>query len=183
MRKHLFGAGLLASALLAGASSSASAFQIFDTTVDSCTGTNCGAVVLGGTVNGFSPTAGPWIGSIFGNAGCLRLDVTSQGTTDLEIVAVAPNGSVFRNDDRAGGDLRPLVKITNAVNGWYTVSISQFAGTAVQSNFTLAMGRYSSSGNPNCAGATPPTSPAAASAAKTASGVNGPAIVGGPGSR
>jgi hypothetical protein len=93
----------------------------------------------------------------------VRIDVISPtltGTVDLETVAIAPNGTVYRNDDGGGGGrpLNPVVKIASAPNnGWYTVRIGQFAGTAVDANFTVAYGRYNA-GNPNCAAATVPTS-------------------------
>src|SRR5688572_23123717 len=99
--------------LLGAAASSANATEIFTSNA-----------TIGGTVFSFGPSARPWVAQVFAAANeCLRLDVTTQ-FTDLEIVAVAPNGSVFRNDDRAAGDNRPLVNIRPTPNnGWYTVSI------------------------------------------------------------
>src|SRR4051794_13475271 len=135
-----FGAALLcASSLPAGAT------QIFTSNS-----------TIGATVNGFGGTAGPWTAEIFSSGNeCLRLDVTTE-VDDLELVAVAPNGNVYRNDDRNGAtDRRPLVKVDPSPNnGWYTVSVSQFAGTAVQSNFTLNIQRLPT-GNVNCQPATP----------------------------
>src|SRR4029453_11345415 len=95
---------------------------------------------------------------------------------------VAPNGLVFRNDDRAPGDLRPLVKIASTPNnGWYTVSIGRFNGAANTGNFTLAYGRYNA-GNPNCALPTPPLAPETAAPSKP-SGVAQPPAVDEPGAQ
>ena len=126
--------------------------------LNTCTGINCGARVIQGTVTQFGPTAQPWVAEIFADPGrCMRLAVTTEGV-DLETVVRAPNGQVFRNDDGfiGGCGLCPVVKIANTPNnGWYTVSIGQFAGAAASANFTLAYSLYNL-GNPNCAGATAP---------------------------
>ena len=125
--------------------------------LNTCTGINCGARVIQGTVTQFGPTAQPWVAEIFADPGrCMRLAVTTEGV-DLETVVRAPNGQVFRNDDGAAACfLCPVVKIANTPNnGWYTVSIGQFAGAAASANFTLAYSLYNL-GNPNCAGATAP---------------------------
>ena len=132
----------------------AQATQMFDPSVSSCTAANCSSIGFGATLQGNGLSAGAWTAEIFGGAGtCLRLDVTASGE-DVEIVAVAPSGAVFRNDDRPGS-LLPLVKINGAENGWYTVSVSQFAGRISQSNFTFAFGRYTLN-NANCATPTVP---------------------------
>ena len=119
---------------------------------NTCTGINCGARVIQGTVTQFGPTAQPWVAEIFAIPGrCMRLAVTAEGA-DLETVVRAPNGQVFRNDDGFVGlcPLCPVVKIANTPNnGWYTVSLSQFAGAAASANFTLAYSLYNL-GNPNC---------------------------------
>src|SRR4051812_41902905 len=109
---------------------------------------------VGGTVNGFNSSAGPWTAEIFAVANeCLRLDVLTE-VNDLEIVAVAPNGTAFRNDDRSSTDHRPLVNVNPTPNsGWYTVSISEFSGAAVQGNFTLNVSRPGLN-NTNCQPAT-----------------------------
>lgn len=129
---------------------------VFDDTFSTCNTINCSSLRIPGTVLSFSPSAGNWDINAFAAAGeCVRLDVISEGT-DLEMVVVAPNGSVFRNDDRAVGDLRPLVKIDRTPNnGWYTVHLAQFAGSAVNANFVLLYGRYNS-GNINCVPASTP---------------------------
>jgi hypothetical protein len=138
-------------------SSSVSSAQIFDDSVSSCTFANCSSLRLPGTVLSFGPSANAWTENLFAAPGeCVRFDVASQGA-DLEMTVTAPNGAVFRNDDRAGAaDRRPLVKIGSAPNnGWYTVHIAQFAGVAVNTNFVLLYGRYTG-GNPNCASPTIP---------------------------
>ena len=78
----------------------------------------------------------------------------------MDMVVVAPNGTVFTNDDRNGAlDRRSLVKIGSAPNnGWYTVHVAQFSGVATETNIVLLYGRYTA-GNPNCSAPTPPASP------------------------
>jgi hypothetical protein len=160
-------------------SSSVSSAQIFDDSVSSCTGGNCSSLRLPGTVLSFGPSANAWVENLFAAPGeCVRLDIASQGA-DLEMTVVAPNGSVFRNDDRAGAsDRRPLVKIGSAPNnGWYTVHLARFDGGAVNANFVLLYGRYNG-GNPNCLN---PTSPFArtgpdADLAKPDAGVQAPRL-------
>jgi hypothetical protein len=132
--------------------------RIFDPTVDTCTTNNCGAVTLNGTIFSFSPSADHFDVDLFANTSeCLRVAVTSE-FTDLETVVRAPNGTVYRNDD--GGiapcPLCPVVKVNSTPNnGWYSVTIGQFAGAPVTGNFTLSYGRYNA-GNPNCAASTTP---------------------------
>ena len=96
---------------------------------------------------------------------------------DFELVAVAPNGQVFRNDDRVAGDRRPLVKVAGTLPGWYTVQVSEFAGHAVDADFTLAFGRYNN-GNANCAPATTPS--ACGRRDRRQGGAVGPRATGGP---
>jgi hypothetical protein len=141
----------------------------------SCTTTNCDATILNATIKSFNTTAGKWIAEVFASAGrCLRIDVFSE-FTNLETVVVAPNGAVFRNDDRTGADPRPLVKIASTPNnGWYTVSIGQFAGAAVTGNFSLAYGNYNF-GNPNCSSPTPVFTPETAAPSKPSVGTQPPA--------
>jgi len=144
----------------------ASAQNIFDDTVSTCTGANCSSLRIPATVFAFGPSAGQWITSAFAAPGeCVRFDLISppHPAPDMEIVVVAPDGTVFRNDDRNGAlDRRPLVKIASAgQNGWYTVRVGQFAGTPTETNIVLLYGRYSA-GNPNCATPTPPSLAAAA---------------------
>jgi len=138
---------------------------IFDDSVSSCTGINCSSLRIPGTVLSFGPSAGNFVINAFATPGnCVRFDVISEGA-DLEMVVTAPDGRVFRNDDSHGPCFNcPVVKIASAPNnGWYTVHLAQFAGAAVDTNFTLLYGRYSA-GNPNCAGATVPFSASNAAA-------------------
>jgi hypothetical protein len=129
------------------------ATELFDPSFASCTGTNCSSITIGGVVNAFGGQPKPWTAEFRATAGrCLRLDVLTQGA-DLEIVAVAPDGSVYRNDDTVG--LLPQVRINPTNSGFYTVQIAQYAGSVTETSFTLAFGQYNL-GNPNCLGATTP---------------------------
>jgi hypothetical protein len=171
MKQHLI-RSLTVGLGLFGASEAFAGGEIFDPSVSTCTGADCSSVLLSATVTSFGPSAGKWIAEVFASSGeCLRVFVPSQ-FTDLETVVVAPNGSAFRNDD-GGGLNRPLVKISPTPNnGWYTVSISHFAGNPVTGNFSVAYGRYPA-GNPNCASATPPVS-TGSGPAKASGGVAAP---------
>jgi hypothetical protein len=129
----------------------AEAGPLFDSSPATCTAVNCSSVSVGGFLLAVSTTSPlPWVGQVFAGSGdCLRLDVTQQDQ-DLEMVAVAPDGATFRNDNRASGDTRPLVRINGARSGWYTVQVGRFDGGAAETSFTLAFGRYNLN-NPNCA--------------------------------
>lgn len=150
------------SMLSAFASTQASATNLFDPTVSATTIADGSSVRLDGTIHSFGPSAGVWTADVFAAPGeCLRLFVSST-SFDSELTVIAPNGSVYRNDD-GGGSLRPLVKIAGAPNnGWYTVHVGQFSGTPTEANFTLLYGRYSA-GNVNCSGGTAPFSASALS--------------------
>lgn len=154
--------------------------RLFDNSVSTCTTNDCSSQVFGGTVTNPASNNDPWVIQVFAAAGeCLRLRVLEQAV-DLETTVVAPNGSVFRNDD---GGLAPctlcsLVKFAAPNRGWYTVQVNHFGGTASYSDLQIAYGRYSA-GNPNCAAPTPPAFAAAERAAK--SGASAP--VSGTGTR
>lgn len=153
----LLGAGavVLGVALMVGTAWATNMFGPANT----CTTVNCNARLIQGTVTNFGPSAQPWVAEVFApNGRCFRLAVTAE-TTDLEMVVRAPNGQVFRNDDGGGAcPLCPVVKIGNTPNnGWYTVSIGHFAGTALSSNFSMVYSTYPV-GNPNCALPTAPFS-------------------------
>lgn len=176
MLSRLAGAIVLTTLLLMSAVGSAT--ELRDDTFSTCTTINCSSLRFPGTLfnSGGGTFANTWIANFAGGTGqCLRFDATfpSGATfdTDLEIVVVAPNGTVFRNDDRIPGvDRRPLVKIDPAPNnGWYTVHIAQFSGTPENLNFVLLHGVYNS-GNPNCSSPTPGAS-AVEKLTKTGSGV------------
>ncbi|PON19139.1 hypothetical protein C2W62_04275 [Candidatus Entotheonella serta] len=135
--------------------------SIFDNTVSDCSTDNCSSLTLAGsvfTINDIEVRS--WVVNLFSDIGqCMRFEVLAQDT-DLEMVVVAPNGQVFRDDDSAG-DRRPLVKIASALNvGWYTVQVSSFDGmppALAISNFVFSHGVYTP-GNANCASATSPLS-------------------------
>src|SRR3954451_21109817 len=115
--------------LSAAASQARAADLVFNGGVDSCTTLNCGAVVLNGIAvkNAFGDSV-PFTSEVFGDVGnCIRLDVTAQ-SSDMEIVLVSPSGSVWRNDDRVSGDLRPLITARADVKGYYTVQINYYSG-------------------------------------------------------
>ena len=139
----------------------ASAQSIFDDSVSTCTTDNCSSLRIPGSVFAIGGSAGVFTIDAFAAPGeCVRFDLAapSHPSPDMELVVVAPNGTVFRNDDRSGvADRRPLVKIASAPNnGWYTVHVAQFAGAATETNILLLYGRYPR-GNANCGGATGPT--------------------------
>jgi hypothetical protein len=118
-----------------------------------------GTVTVSGSVLSFGPTAGAWTVDAFaGSSECLRFDVSSE-FTDLELVIVAPNGTVYRNDDRNGAlDRRPLVKINGTPNnGWYTVHLASFNGAPATGNFTLLYSRAPLNSS-LCSGSTTPFS-------------------------
>lgn len=138
--------------------------NIFDDSVGTCSGANCSSLRIPGTVFSFGPSAGQFVFSAFASPGeCVRFDLISppHPAPDMETVVIAPDGSVFRNDDRNGAlDRRPLVKIASAPqNGWYTVRVGQFSGAGTETNVVMMYGRYAN-GNPNCATPTLPLSAA-----------------------
>lgn len=169
MKKYPF--RILLTALLLGIAPTATlwATPIFDPLTNTCTTLNCGAVRVDGVVRAAraanEPTDGevrPWVMEIFANPNqCLRAHVVAQDS-DFEAVLIAPNGTVFRNDDSGltSCPLCPLIKVnpTPGPNrGFYTLQISHFAGRPITGNFVLMYGLYNL-GNPNCSA---PTLPAA----------------------
>jgi hypothetical protein len=167
-----FRLALLGAAVICAVAGMASAQTslIFDDTVSTCTGTNCSSLLIPGTVLGQAASstdgAAYWEAGLFATAGqCLRVDVISEDA-DLEMVVRAPNGAVFRNDDKSFFDFRPRVVISGTPsNGWYSTTLAHFAGSGVDANFTLLYGRYPS-GNPNCSPATTALNPAEPEPAK-----------------
>jgi hypothetical protein len=141
------GAGVAGALLTASA---AWAGSVFEDTVSTCTGENCGAM----TLRGVHQANEPFVIQVFSAEGeCLRLDVTTQ-TQDTALLLSSP--SVNANDyiddrDFDGGDLRPLYLLDPVpATGWYTVIISYFDWGPAVSKFTLKYGRYPG-GNANCA--------------------------------
>jgi hypothetical protein len=130
-----------------------------DDTVASCTGLNCSSLRLPGSISHVSVHANTWtINALARSFECVRFDLISppSPSPDLEMIVVAPNGTVFRNDDRTPTDRRPLVKIESAPSpGWYRVVVTQFAGAAIEADTVMMYGRYPP-GNPNCNNPTPP---------------------------
>jgi hypothetical protein len=143
--------------------------NIRDLSVSSDPGINNSAIRLDGALPAInlgelSPGGGdtdivePWVINVYAGAeDCLRLDVTRPAPMtepdDLELVVIAPDGNVYRNNDRSASNLRPLVKINTFIVGFYTVRVQlKNLGSRAQA-FTLLYGRYNL-GNPNCANAT-----------------------------
>jgi hypothetical protein len=127
----------------------ASAQNIWDTSVSSCSTVNCSSLEIGGTLMSLpNLSALPWTTSVYARSGeCLRLDVTWQ-QNDLETVVRSPNGTIYREDDTSG--TRPIVSFVVSQTGWYSVSIAHWSGSAVNADFILKYGRYNGS-NMNCA--------------------------------
>lgn len=138
---------------LGGASPAWANIQLFDP-LSTTTGINSNSQLFQGVYerNSNNTQSIPFTIQVYSAGGeCLRLDVTSQ-PSDLEMVVVSPNGTVWRNDDFNG--LLPVVRALTTVNGWYTVHISHFSGSTGAGVFVLRYGRYNS-GNPNCSNPTP----------------------------
>lgn len=150
----LFSLGALTLGISLGASSQVWAGAgVFDFT-DTCTGINCASQSINGTfVFDQFGQALPFTTQVYAEvASCLRLDVTSQ-QSDLELVLVSPNGTVWRDDDTNGN--RPLIKVNGAsARGWFTVQVSSYNGLGQPAGFVLRYGRYNV-GNPNCTNPTP----------------------------
>jgi hypothetical protein len=135
---------------VAGVASQAQAGLINDPTIGVCTSVGCSSTVLSASFGPFGGVAGTWTEQIVvGAAKCLRIQVTQQ-TYDLEMTVIAPNGTVYQNDDTTVADKRPRLKINNTpVAGSYTVVIGQTSGSPVVQNFLVAFGVYAL-GNMNC---------------------------------
>ncbi len=150
--------GLAAS--LASLAPAWAATNVFDRSVSPCTVDNCSSERINGSYGSLGSRGDvlPWTIQVYAIPDrCLRLQITNQNE-DLEAVLVAPDGTVYRNDDGDIGNctLCPLIEVDNPPSrGWYTLQISHFAGEDVFSNFLLRYGLYSQ-GNPNCSA---PTSP------------------------
>jgi hypothetical protein len=159
MWKRLLASGVALGTFLVTTSADASG-PLADPSRSTCTTVNCSSETITGYttngnfgVNGPYPT--PWVGVIGPSGGeCLRIQTTQQ-QGDLEIVVVAADGRVFRNDDSGGTDLS-LVKITPTIRGPYTVQVSHFNGAPVSATFVLRYGVYLPATNPNCANPTAP---------------------------
>src|SRR5437016_14623116 len=107
---------LLTTAVLLAASV-ANATNLFDPRVGTLNTLDSESVALNGTLHDTNGNPQPWVIQVYAGAGeCLRLFVDSAGF-DAKLVAVAPDGIVFR-DDNSGGQGRPLVKVARTAQGW-----------------------------------------------------------------
>lgn len=131
---------------------------------NACTVINCNATFVPGALVAFAQNVGEaaaqWTGSVFaGQDECMRLQVLQQ-SVNLKMTVVAPNGTVYRNDNSGASvcSTCPLVKIRPVpVPGWYTVNISHATGVGLDTFFVMTYSRYPG-GNPNCASPTVPSS-------------------------
>lgn len=154
---------ITAAALLLTLTCSASfASEINDPTVGQCTTNNCSSIevigqVFSSTING-AVRAKPFVMQAFaGPNECLRFETNYQAQ-DLELTVVAPDGTVYRDDDSSSlCSVCSLVKFVTRADrrGWYTVHVSHWSGSPVDAEFRLYYGRYNPT-NPNCANGTIP---------------------------
>jgi hypothetical protein len=84
---------------------------------------------------------------------CLRFEITDSDE-DLAMTVVAPNGSVFTDDDSGTCPHCPRVVIASKDSGAYTVILNHFSGTPIETGFLLKAGRYVKAKNVNCASPT-----------------------------
>ena len=120
-------------------------------TVSSCSGINCGALVI----RGVQQTNEPFVVQVFSAAGeCLRLDIDEQ-SQNLGMATVSPNVFIGGfSDDRSISDDRPLIRMDPTdLTGWHTIVVSLENPGPQLAKFTLKYGRYPT-GNPNCEAAT-----------------------------
>ena len=137
---------------LAGTASSS---ELYDPTISGCGTVNCSSESISGRVIPGRQTVVPFTIALAGPENtCVRLDVVSE-TLDLEMVVAGPDATVWRNDDRVSGDLRPLIKFNTPAQGFYTVNITNYSATPQAGFFTLRYGVYTKP-NQNCSPQTPP---------------------------
>ncbi|MDP9142844.1 MAG: hypothetical protein M3O62_18895 [Pseudomonadota bacterium] len=124
---------------------------------NNCDSANCSAsTIYGSYILDGSNSSLPFTIDVFtAGSECLRLDIsgTTPSTADLRATLVCPNGQVFRNDDRASNNTRPLIKARPTGAGWCSLSISHYSGGGVDTDFTLRVGRYPFN-NTNCSSPT-----------------------------
>jgi hypothetical protein len=158
---------LSATALLYGSPAFAQSLDTFGLDRQTCTGINCKALVVEGQINALGATSNPWVAlypKSLDAKDCLRLEVTAQNA-DLALTVVAPDGTVYKNDNGGSCALCPRVVIPrNAIGGAHTVIINQVAGAATTGSFVLRVGKYKPAANPNCANPTLGAGPTAAEA-------------------
>jgi hypothetical protein len=156
-RRSVFFAGWISAIVLAAIPTLSRALEFTDAP-STCTTANCQAIVINGTIFRFGGNVFPWVAQTLAvKDQCLRIDILAQTEgRNLETVVTAPNGAIYRNDNRniAPCTACPLVKIRTPATGWYTISVSDAAGRPWQADFGMRIGRYNLS-NPNCATPTP----------------------------
>jgi hypothetical protein len=142
---------LLAVCLLVGGGPAAATNMFDPGPVVNCTSVNCGSRIIGGTVLRSSDFPLPWVTQIAARQGeCLRIDVIEQGA-DLEAVLISPSGMVWINNNGVAGGQGPVIRINGIPqNGWFTLQLSHQTGLPVDTDFTLAFGRYPFNNNANC---------------------------------
>lgn len=143
---------LTASALILGTAGSARAQVLNDTLVNGPPLTVSALLAAGG------PFSNPSVFGLRANIGeCVRVEATGA-TFDAEFTIVAPDGTVYRDNNGGPGSL-PLVKIGGAPdNGVYTLVINHFNGFPIANGtVTFTYGRFSGgAGSPSCQAPTPP---------------------------
>ncbi|MFL5258239.1 MAG: hypothetical protein ACJ8AS_00685 [Hyphomicrobiales bacterium] len=148
-----------------GPAADAQSLDTIGTTAQKCTTLNCKSLQQTGQLNGYGGNTNPWVELLAkspGRTDCLRIDVTQQ-STDLAMSVVAPDGTVYTDDDGGSCSLCPRVVVPkSAIGGIYTVVIGRYDGSAIESSFTVNSGKYKPASNPNCANPTPGTGPSSA---------------------
>jgi hypothetical protein len=160
-RGPIFAAAFVAVALGADSPVGAQSLDAIVPTVEKCTHIGCNdATVLTGRLNGYGSLSNPWVGLFAGgsdtgtNPECLRLEVTKT-SADVAMTVVAPDGTVYTDDDSGSCTRCPLVVIPNiGKSRVYTVVINHYAATPTEIGFDLQVGRYKPASNPNCANPT-----------------------------
>lgn len=152
MLKPIFVGTIVASVLMLAAAGSARAQVLNDTLVNGPPLTTSALLLASG------PFSNPSVFGLRANIGeCVRVEATGA-TFDAEFTVVAPDGTVFRDNNGGAGSL-PLVKIGDAPdNGVYTLVVNHFNGFPIANGtVTFTYGRFTGgAGNPNCNAPTPP---------------------------
>lgn len=149
----LLALGMIAAAgLTIGGAGSAGAQVLNDTLV------NGPPITTSALLTASSPFSNPSVFGLRANIGeCIRVEGTGA-TFDAEFTIVAPDGTVYRDNNGGAGSL-PLVKIGGAPdNGVYTLVINHFNGFPIANGtVTFTYGRFSGgAGSPSCQAPTPP---------------------------
>jgi hypothetical protein len=164
----------IAFAITVGFASTAHAQSVDGTALppQKCNTINCGSQTIQAGVNGAAVASNPWVGvfRVAATGFCLRFEIT-DASEDLAMTVVAPNGSVFTDDDSGTCTHCPRVVIASKDSGAYTVILNHFSGTPIETGFQLKAGRYVKARNVNCASPTQAASRTPAEArAKRAAG-------------